>query len=71
LVQDSENEIRRLVDFCGLEMEPACLTPHLNSRVVITASQAQVREPIHTRSIGSAMRYRFHLGPLLGVEKAA
>jgi tetratricopeptide (TPR) repeat protein len=71
LVQDSENEIRRLVDFCGLEMESACLAPHLNSRVVVTASQAQVREPIHTRSIGSAMRYRFHLGPLLGVKKAA
>lgn len=71
LVQNPGIEIPKLVDFCGLEMEAACLAPHLNPRVVVTASQAQVREPIHTQSIGSAMRYRFHLGPLLPSLKAA
>ena len=65
LVQDSEAEIGKMLAFCGQDMEQACLSPHLNPRVVITASQAQVREPINPRSIGSWMRYRAHVEPLL------
>ena len=65
LVQDSEVEIGKMLAFCGQEMEAECLSPHLNPRVVITASQAQVREPINSRSVGSWMRYRAHVEPLL------
>jgi tetratricopeptide (TPR) repeat protein len=68
LVQDSEVQIRKMVAFCGQEMQADCLSPHLNPRVVITASQAQVREPINTRSIGSSMRYSAHITPLLNTE---
>ncbi|WP_329741884.1 tetratricopeptide repeat-containing sulfotransferase family protein [Dyella sp. A6] len=47
LLDDTEAQIRRLLDFCGLPLEPACLTPHLAKREVrSTASAAQVRQPI-------------------------
>lgn len=49
LVQDPETQIRRLLAFCGLPFDPACLTPHQTRREVLsTASAAQVREPIRT-----------------------
>lgn len=49
LVQEPEAQIRRLLDFCDLSFEPACLTPHQTKREVLsTASAAQVREPIRS-----------------------
>jgi len=47
LVQQPETQIRRLLAFCDLPFDPACLTPHQTKREVLsTASAAQVREPI-------------------------
>ena len=47
LVQQPEAEIRRLLAFCELSFDRACLTPHQTAREVLsTASAAQVREPI-------------------------
>lgn len=47
LLDDTEAQIRRLLDFCELPFESACLTPHRAQRAVLsTASAAQVRQPI-------------------------
>ncbi|WP_114238728.1 sulfotransferase [Dyella sp. C9] len=47
LVAEPEARIRRLLDFCGLAFDPACLEFHATSRTVLsTASAAQVRQPL-------------------------
>ncbi len=46
MVDDTEREVRRLLDYCGLEFEPACLAFHETERAVRTASSEQVRQPI-------------------------
>jgi tetratricopeptide (TPR) repeat protein len=65
LVADLESESRRLIDFLGLEWDPACLDYQQNKRAVSTASYMQVRQPIYDRSIGRWRRFEKHLGPLL------
>lgn len=65
LVNDIENVSRRMVEFLGLEWDPACLRFHENPRLVRTASHVQVKQPVYTSSIGRADHYRQHLGPLI------
>ncbi len=65
LVQDHEKQVRRILDFCGLEFEPACLEFHTLKRAVPTASFAQVRRPIYKSSLDHWKNYAPHLGPLL------
>ncbi|MBV8118899.1 MAG: sulfotransferase, partial [Alphaproteobacteria bacterium] len=67
LVADLEGESRRLIEFLGLDWEPACLDFHLTERPVFTASTWQVRQPLYTRSVGRWRCYERHLGPLLDV----
>ena len=62
LVADQEGQ-SRLFDFCGLDWDDAVLAYHRTERSVITASAAQVREPIFANSVGSWRRYERHLGP--------
>jgi tetratricopeptide (TPR) repeat protein len=55
LVQEPETQIRRLLAFCELPFDVACLTPHRTQREVLsTASAAQVREPIRADTAHSA-----------------
>ncbi|MBB5359765.1 tetratricopeptide (TPR) repeat protein [Rhodanobacter sp. ANJX3] len=55
LVQQPEPQIRRLLAFCDLTFDAACLTPHHTKREVLsTASAAQVREPIRADTAHSA-----------------
>jgi hypothetical protein len=56
-VNDLENAARRLVAWCGLEWESACLAFHQSSRTVRTASTLQVRQPIYTTSVGKWRHY--------------
>ena len=65
LVHDPKTEIERLLDFCGLEIEPACLKLKSTGGMVGTLSSSQVREPINSRGIGRWRKYGQHLGPLL------
>jgi tetratricopeptide (TPR) repeat protein len=65
LVADLEGESRRLIEFLGLDWEPACLDFHKTERPVFTASAWQVRQPLYTRSVGRWQCYERHLGPLL------
>lgn len=64
LVADFEGMSQRLVEFVGLEWDPACLNFHATNRVVRTASSVQVREPIYQRSVGRWREYEASLGPL-------
>jgi hypothetical protein len=63
-VADLEGVARRLLNACGLEFEPACLDFHQTRRPVRTASVAQVRQPIYTRSVARWKHYEPALGPL-------
>jgi hypothetical protein len=67
LVADLEGESRKLIDFLGLDWEPACLEFHRTERMVATVSHWQVRQPIYDRSVGRWRHYRRHLGPLFEV----
>jgi len=64
LVQSQESATRELLSWCGLPFEPQCLEFHRNTAPAATASAAQVREPIHARSIGLWKRYAAQLAPL-------
>lgn len=65
LVSSPEAEIRKLLEFCHLGWEDACLGFHQTAGAVRTASAAQVRQPIYTSSVGRWKRYERHLTPLL------
>ena len=64
MVDDTEAEVRGLLDYCGLEFEPACLEFHKTERAVRTASSEQVRQPIYRDATDEWQRYEAHLGPL-------
>ena len=64
LVRDPKSAMQRVLDYCGLGIEEACLHPERNAAPVATPSSTQVREPIHTRSIGRWKVYAEQLEPL-------
>ncbi|MFI4975764.1 MAG: sulfotransferase [Caulobacterales bacterium] len=64
LVEDTEAQIRRLLDHCGLPFEAACLRFYENDRAVRTASSEQVRQPIYRDGLDQWRRYEPWLGPL-------
>ncbi|MCF6329884.1 MAG: sulfotransferase, partial [Henriciella sp.] len=70
IVDDLEKQARRLIGFCGLDWEPACLSFHQNKAPVATASSSQVRQPLYSSSVGRWKRYRAHLQPALDVLAA-
>jgi len=67
LVADLEGESRRLVEFLGLDWEPACLDFYKTDRPILTGSAWEVRQPLFNRSVGRWRNYQRHLGPLLEV----
>jgi len=64
MVDDTEQEVRALLDACGLEFDPACLAFYETERAVRTASSEQVRQPIYRAATDEWQRYAEHLGPL-------
>ena len=64
MITDTEREVRRLLEFCGLPFETACLRFHENARPVRTASSEQVRRPINRDGVDRWRRYEFGLEPL-------
>jgi len=64
IVENPEQEIRRLVDFCGLEWSDKCLDFHQTKRTVATASHSQVRQNIYSSSVGKWRSYEKHLDEL-------
>jgi len=57
LVRDFDGESRRLITAAGLEWDPKVLDFHLEGSPSATASAVQVRQPVHTRSIGAWERH--------------
>jgi predicted Zn-dependent protease len=64
MVDDTEGEVRRLLDFCGLPFEAATLSFYENDRAVRTASSQQVRKPIFREGLDQWRHYEPWLTPL-------
>jgi hypothetical protein len=64
LVETPEAEIRRLLAYCGLSFEEACLNFHETDRIVRTASSEQVRLPIYREAVDHWRHYERWLSPL-------
>lgn len=64
LVADQESVTRDVIDYCGLDWEPACLEFHRNASPVATASSAQVRQPLYRDALERWRRYETQLQPL-------
>ena len=64
VVANLELEARRLISHIGLEWDPSCTAPHVGRSTVLTASAAQVRQPIYDSSIGRWRRYGEHMTEL-------
>jgi tetratricopeptide (TPR) repeat protein len=64
LVADQEAGTRRLIEFCGLPWDDACLRPEGNQRIVMTASSWQARQPVYHSSVARWRKYEPWLGEL-------
>lgn len=64
LVDDTESEVRRLLDYCGLPFDERCLRFYENDRAVRTASSEQVRRPIYREGVDHWQHYESWLEPL-------
>ena len=65
VVADQPREARRLLEFCGLPFEDACLRFWETERAIRTASSEQVRQPLYARAVGTWRRYEKQLAPWL------
>jgi len=70
LVGATQETIRRMLDYCGLEWQDACLQFHATDRGVRTPSRWQVRQPIYSRSVQRWRRYESHLQALRDTLRA-
>jgi hypothetical protein len=64
MVEDTESEVRRLLEYCRLPFEENCLRFYENERAVRTASSEQVRRPIYRDALDQWVRYEPWLEPL-------
>ena len=64
VVTDFENQVRRMLEYCGLPFEESCLNYYDTDRPIRTASSEQVRQPIYTQSLHRWRLYEQHLDEL-------
>ncbi len=64
VVDDLEANVRRILDFCGLDFEPQCVEFYKTERSIRTASSEQVRQPIFKEGIDQWRNFEPWLGPL-------
>jgi len=64
VVDDLETQVRRILDFCGLEFEQSCLDFHKTKRNIKTPSSEQVRQPIYKSSTEQWVHFEQYLTPL-------
>ena len=64
VVEDLETQVRRMLDFCGLEFEHSCLDFHKTKRTIKTPSSEQVRQPIYKSATEQWRHFEQHLTPL-------
>jgi tetratricopeptide (TPR) repeat protein len=67
LVDRQEDVTRRMIGFCGLDWQDACLFFEKNTSPLLTASAAQVRQPIYKSSVGLWRHYEEELQPLIRI----
>ena len=71
LVDDLEGSVRRLLEYCALPFEPACLEFYKTERSVRTASSEQVRQPLSREGLEQWRHYEPWLGELRAALGAA
>ena len=64
VIADLEGQVRRILDFCGLEFEESCVEFHKTKRTVRTPSAEQVRQPINKSGVDQWCNFDSHLDPL-------
>jgi len=64
MIENTETEVRRLLDYCGLPFEEQCLRFYETDRAVRTPSSEQVRQPIFKDAMEHWRHYEEWLGPL-------
>lgn len=64
VIADLEGQVRRILDFCGLEFEESCVEFHKTKRTVRTPSAEQVRQPINKSGVDQWCHFESHLDPL-------
>jgi len=69
LVADQDGMSRKLIEFCNLEWDNACLDFHENERAIKTASVWQVRQKIYTSSVERWRHYEAHIAPLMALQE--
>jgi len=67
VVADLDTQVRRILDYCNLPFEEACLRFHETDRAVKTASSEQVRRPIYSSSVNLWRNYEEHLETLVHI----
>ncbi len=65
LVSSQEQVTREILDYCGLDFEPSCLTFWETKRIISTASADQVRQPLYKTSLSKWKLYKKNLGELV------
>jgi tetratricopeptide (TPR) repeat protein len=66
LIADVAAGVRRILEFCALPFEPACVEFHRTERRIHTASAAQVRKPVNREGVDQWKNFEPWLGPLKG-----
>ena len=61
LINDNENKIREIINYCELDWEESCLSFHSNKTPIKTMSTAQARKPIYKSSLNIFDKYKKHL----------
>ena len=64
IVDDLEKQVRRMLNFCGLEFEQSCIDFHKTKRNIKTPSSEQVRQPIYKSATEQWRHFEQHLAPL-------
>ncbi len=64
VIDDLEGQVRRILNFCGLPFEQACIDFHKTDRAVRTPSSEQVRQPIYQSGVDQWQRFAKFLQPL-------
>lgn len=64
VIADLEGQVRRILNFCGLEFEESCVEFHKTKRTVRTPSAEQVRQPINKSGVDQWCHFESHLDPL-------
>ena len=64
LINDSENEIKKLLNFCELDWDPNCMKHEKNTKTIKTASAIQARQPINKAGLKTSEPFKNYLTQL-------